>query len=151
VRILLFTIIAAFVAETAIARTGWQGRAVIVEARGDSCEVEEVFPGQDFASFFLPARIDDNGPESYISFYGHRNAFSIGTRGLPARGKTWTGVYINSYGKFSTPPDGEIRDFDTEQQIDETTPFINATLKMTNWATVVGCTVTLELSYVRRR
>jgi hypothetical protein len=134
------------------ARTGWQGRAVITALAGAACAADGFAVGQRYISTFLPSGITDNGPNSFMTFLTELTSFSVRTAGRPAINKPYEGVRIGSYGNFPADPlQGRIVSFVSDPAITPTAPFLNVTVRVSNFDSTVGCTATLDIGYVLRR
>lgn len=139
-------------ATEASARTNWQGEAVVTAVNA-ACTAEAENVGAIYKVMFYPSGITDNGADSYMTFHGYRNVFSARiAAGRPGTGKAYSVAYVNSYGKNSAQPSGKFNTYtQSPAALATTTPFVTATMQMTNWGAIVGCTATLEAAFVRRR
>jgi hypothetical protein len=135
------------------ARTNWQGQAMTIAAPGPVCAAEGEVVGAHFLATFSPANIDDNGPDTDLTFYGSRNAFSLTIpNGNLEDGSRFKAVYITTRGRAITDLRGKILKAKVSPaNFDETTPYLNVRVEIKNWSSIVGCTVTLDISFVRRR
>ena len=137
--------------QPALARNSWQGQSMTV-ATSAACAGAGENIGAFYTTHFFPSGISDNGTNSFMTFYGGRNAFSIKMAGRPAAGVAYSAIYINSYGAHTTLPTGTIVSAAiAPAAFTETTPFLNITIRISNWTTNIGCTVTLQSALVLRR
>ena len=151
---LILTLSAALLltAGSAMARVGFQGEAVITALAGAPCAAEGESVGAMFRTHLLPRGLQDNGPDTFISFYGSRNAYSLRLANSVLDSRSpYTAIYINSYGKHVTAPAGQVSAASVSPAPNPTAPFLNVRLTITNWNTIVGCTATLEGAFIRRR
>ncbi len=135
-----------------MARVGFQGEVVVTAAPGAACAADDNAIGDIYYAALLPAGLADNGPDTWLSFYGYKNAFSIrlANSALDAN-SPYTAVYINTYGRHLTPLAGRIGTAKLTPAPSATTPFVNVTVQISNFFTTPGCAVTLEGSFIRRR
>jgi hypothetical protein len=139
-------------AGSAAARTGFQGEAVITAVQGTACAENDERVGAIYYVAFMPRGVTDNGPDSFITFYSYKTAFSLRIANSPLdSGSPYTSVYINSYGKHLNAPNGTIVSASGAAAPTATTPFLNVRMQISNWSAVLGCTVSLEGSFIRRR
>ena len=137
---------------SAVARTGFQGEAVITAVEGSACAENDERVGAIYYVAFLPRGVSDNGPDSFITFHSYKTAFSVRVANSPLdAGSPYSAVYINSYGKHVTAPNGTIVSASGAAAPTATTQFLNVTLKISNWSTAIGCTATLQGAFIRRR
>jgi hypothetical protein len=98
-----------------------------------ACKADGQAVGQYFTTIFLPSGISDNGPDSYLTFYAPRNTYSIKMAGRPVAGVAYSGIYINSYGRHTTAPNGTIVAASIlPTTITATSPFINFVVRISN-------------------
>jgi hypothetical protein len=138
-------------ATEASARTNWQGEAVVTAVNA-ACTWEGEAVGAIYKVMYMPSGLADNGPNSFMNFYGYRNAFSIQTSGRPVAKKSYSAIYINSYGKNSTQPPGTFPSLtQSPATLKVGTAFVTMRFQITNRGAMSGCTATLEAAMVRRR
>ena len=136
----------------ALARNSWQGQAMVTAVPAAACAADGQTIGQFLTTIFLPSGISDNGTDSYLTFYTARHAYSIAMTGRPVAGVAYRGIRINTYGKHSTAPPGTIVSATiAPATILATTPFVDFTIRISNWDSTIGCTATLQGSMVLRR
>lgn len=139
-------------AGSAIARTGFQGEAVVTALSGAACAANGESVGAVYYTAFLPADVTDNGQDTYLTFYSYRTAFSIRlAKSALDNNSLYSSMYINSYGKHMVGPSGKVVTTTGGTAPKTNSPFLNVRLTLTNWGTNVGCTATLEGAFIRRR
>ncbi len=133
-----------------LSKETWQGQIIFTSVSGTECTNDGWNVGSTFTAAFTPSGISDNGPESVLGMhYYNRNAYALKTAGRFAAGKGYTGVAISSRGyqfdfvggtpTFSTP------------LIGATTRYLNISGSISDWAGQLGCTVSFDGAFVRRR
>lgn len=132
--------------------TNWQGEAVITSAalpcRNNPDQNRRIFAGQVYRSAYKPANVDDNGPNTDISFMSRLTARSYRLlNGLPSgtyelRGfnifagwNSTTGTYTN----FSVVPAAAVG-----------VPRVYIQGRIDDFASITGCTVVFKGAYVLR-
>jgi hypothetical protein len=137
--------------EAAEARVAWQGHAMITAVSAGCAESGDAV-GQFFTSVFRPPNIDDNGPDSWLSFVGARIGHSLMvSNGTFEDGVSYDAVGVGSFANHFSYG-GNVQVFSTRPSaIDADTRFIAVTGRVTNWMGNAGCTVMFDGSYVRRR
>ena len=153
-RTIAFAALSLLAAGDAWARTNWQGEAVVTGVNA-ACTADGEAVGSIYKVMFFPSGITDNGPNSFMTFYGYRNSFSVSVTGRPVANAAYTPIYINSYGKNLVPGAGKFTAFALTTTpagaLSTTTKFVTLTMTLTNWGAINGCTATLEAAFVRRR
>ncbi len=136
----------------ASAATVWSGMAVVISAdsncRSATDERRNISKGTVLKSVFRPRLIDDNGPDTRISFTHDSGATFImvlpdtGPGGNYGRvGITYSAMLI----------DGGLRSFASFQQVpanpSANTPFVRLSGQVEDFMFLTGCTVTFRASY----
>lgn len=138
---------------TALARTNWQSELVFTAISGAVCSNDGWNTQSNALATVLPANIDDNGPDSYFALhFNRRNAYSLKvTGGSLATGAAYTAVGISSAGSSFLFNGSLVKFTQAPAVLTISTRFVTVTGQISNWAGNIGCTVTFEGAFVRRR
>ena len=150
--VLAFSLLLAM-AGSVSAKVFWWGEAIVVAAPGSECFEGGHFVGNNVRAVFQPSGLSDNGADSWLSFVGTFHGASLRVvNNRPGPGKTYTGVRIYISGDHVTGVTGGFKSFVmTPATITETSRTIFIRTGITNWLATVGCTATIEASFVRQR
>ena len=150
--VLAFSVLLAM-AGSASAKVFWWGEAIVTAAPGAECVAGGHFVGNNVRAVFQPSGLSDNGADSWLSFVGTFHGASLQViNNRPGSGKTYTGVRIYINGENVTGVTGGFQAFTmTPAAITETSRTIFIRTSITNWLATVGCTATIEASFVRQR
>ena len=143
-----------FGSSAVVARTNWQGEVMITAVTNPACASDGWAVGGHALSSLLPANVDNNGGSSFISFHiNRRNAYSLKVTGALAAGKAYTGIEITSAGSNLSFSGNIVQHTQTPAPANVTTAtkFITVTGQIAGWAGTIGCTITYEGAFVRRR